>query len=113
VTMWAEINLNSVYHQILKLERHGFLVSRGHSYRDFRSRISLTKLTSGGLHGEYCGLTSSLYVVVGTATPQRIAVAPREPGRPAKLSIYWPESERYSVRDACRKADIEVVPKLW
>ena len=113
VTMWAEINLNSVYHQIRKLERHGFLVSRGHSYRDFRSRISLTKLTSGGLHGEYCGLTSSLYVVVGTATPQRIAVAPREPGRPAKLSIYWPESERYSVRDACRKADIEVVPKLW
>jgi hypothetical protein len=114
VTMSApNINLNSVYHQIHKLERHGFLVTRGHSYRDFRSRITLTKLTSGGLHGEYCGLTSSLYDVIRTATPQRIAVAPRESGRPAKLSIYWPESKRYRVRDACPKAGIEIVPRLW
>jgi hypothetical protein len=113
VTMWANINLNSVYHQIHKLERHGFLVSRGHSYCDFKSRISFTSPPNGALHGEYCGLTSSLYEVIRAATPLHIAVVPREPGRPAKLNIDWPQCERYRVRDACQKTGIQIVARLW
>ena len=114
VAMWAmNINLNAVYHQIRKLERHGYLVTRGHFYRDFRSRISLTNAPNGAFRGEYCGLTSSLYELVRKVSPSRIAVAPREAGRPAKLYIDWPQRERYAVRDACQKACIEIVPKLW
>jgi hypothetical protein len=114
VAMWAiNINLNAVYHQLRKIERHGFLISRGHFYRDFRSRIALSNALSGAFRGEYCGLTSSLYELVRKVSPSRIAVAPREAGRPAKLYIDWPQHERYAVRDECRKASIEIVPRLW
>jgi hypothetical protein len=114
VAMWAiNINLNAVYYQLRKLERHGFLVTRGHSYRNFRSRISLANAPNGAFRGEYCGLTSALYELVRKALPSRIVVASREAGRPAKLHIDWPQRERYAVRDACQKASIEIVPKLW
>ena len=113
VTMFADINLNAVYYQIRKLERHGYLVARGHRYQDFRSRITLVNSPGAGFRGEYCGLTSSLYELVRRVAPLTLAVAISEPGFPAKLHIDWPQRDRHDVRNACQKLGVEVVSRLW
>lgn len=111
--MWTEVNLNTVYYQIRKLERHGFLVARGHRYQDFRSRINLAAIPGGPFRGEFCGLSSVLYELARNVQPLKIAVAPNERGYPAKLHIDWPQHERYAVRSACEKLQIEIVQRLW
>ena len=113
VAMFANIKLNAVYYQIRKLERHGFLVARGHRYRDFRSKIRLVNAPSGTCVGEYCGLTSSLYELVRKVPPLALVVAPPEPSRPAKLLVEWAQRDRDDVKNACQRQGIEVVQKLW
>jgi hypothetical protein len=113
VAMFANINLSTVYYQIRKLERHGFLVARGHKYRDFRSRIKFMQASSGAYVAEYCGLTSSLYEITKKVPPIRITVAPSEPSCPAKLLIEWAQRERDTVRSACQQQRIEIVQRLW
>jgi hypothetical protein len=113
VTMFANISLNAVYYQIRKLERHGYLVARGHRYRDFKCRITLANAPGNAFRGEYCGLTSSLYELVRKVPPLSLAVAPAEPGRPAKLYIEWPQRDRHDVRNACQILGIEAVQGLW
>ena len=113
IAMWTSVNLNASYYQIRKLERHGFLVMRGHRYRDFRSRIALANLPGRTLRGEYCGLTSALYELVRKVQPARLIVVPSQPSRPAKLLIDWPQHERDSVRAACQQLDIQAVQRLW
>lgn len=113
VTMFARVNLNFVYYQIRKLERHGFLVARGHRYQSFRSKIIFAKVPSGAYGGEYCGLTSALYEVVQKSPPLSITVAPSEAGHPAKLRIEWAQRDRDDVRNACQRNGIEVVQRLW
>ncbi len=113
VTMFANINLNAVYHQIRKLERHGYLVARGHSYRDFKSRIVLANSPTGAFRGEYCGLTSSLYELIRKVPPLNLVVAPSEPSRPAELHIEWAQRDRHDVRNACQISGIEAVQSLW
>lgn len=113
VAMFANIKLNAVYYQIRKLERHGYLVARGHSYRDFRSRIVLANAPSGTFRGEYCGLTSRLFELFGKARPLSVAVAPSEAGSPSKLHIEWAQQDRHDVRNACQMFGIEAVQRLW
>ena len=113
VAMFAKINLNAVYYQIRKLERHGYLVARGHRYRDFRSRIALANAPGDAFRGEYCGLTSSLYELVRKVPPLSLAVAPAEAGHPAKLHIEWAQRDRHDVRNACQIFRIEAVQRLW
>lgn len=111
--MFANINLNAVYYQIRKLERHEYFVSRGRHYRDFRNRIVLTDAPGGSFRGEYCGLTSSLYALVRKVPPLNLAVAPSEASRPAKLHIEWAQRDRHDVRNACQIFGIEAVQTLW
>ena len=113
VAMFANINLKAVYYQIRKLERHGYLVVRGHRYRDFRNRIALANAPSGAFGGEYCGLTSLLYELVRKVPPLSLAIAPSESGRPAKLHIEWAQRDRHDVRNACQIFGIEAVQRLW
>ena len=90
VAMWTNVNLSTVYYQIRKLERHGFLVVRGHRYRDFRNRVSFSAYSLGRFHGEYCGLTSVLYDLFRKVPPITLLVA-SERTRPAKLPVDWPQ----------------------
>jgi hypothetical protein len=113
VAMHTKLNLNAVYYNIRKLERHGYLVARGHRYRDFRSRIAFAHTRSGAFQGEYCGLTSALYDLVRKVPPLNLAPAPIEPGRPPKLKVEWAQRDRHDVRNACQIFGIEAAQRLW
>ncbi len=113
VAMWADVNLNSIYYMIRKLEKHGFLVARGHRYRDFQSRIALITALKGEMAGEYCGLTTSLYEVVRATKPLRMSIESAPLGHPPTLRIYWLRSERGKVEAACKHHGIQCVHKLW
>lgn len=113
VAGYANVDKKELGRQIHKLEQCGHFARRGHRYINFRSRIVFANVPSGAFRGEYCGLTSSLYEVVRKVPPLSLAVAPAEPGRPAKLHIEWAQRDRHDVRNACQISGIEAVQWLW
>lgn len=113
VAMWATINLSPIYHLIRKLEHRGFLVTRGHRYQGFQSRVVLSTASNGECHGTYCGLTTKLYEIVRAAPPVRLQINPMQWGCPPTLGIHWVQHQRQTVIEACGSQGIECVRNLW
>jgi hypothetical protein len=113
VAMWANVNLNSVYYAIRKLERHDYLAIRGHRYVNFRNRIMLSPAVAGEFTATYCGLSTALYGLVRAVPPTVLEVPRADAGRPPTLRLNWAARDRGEVSAACEQNKIQVVNSLW